>query len=96
MPCLLVPRSYYEKSFLSSDDETGSTADTETDRLFDSCIDEPGVTNISNTASLVDEPDSDTEDDASLFESELRRLPASSLAIVAKSDIRRLESRRYS
>ena len=95
MPCLLVPQSHYEKSFLSSNDETGSTADTEMDRLFDSCMDETGVTIISNTTSLVDEPDSDTEDDASLFESEVRHLLAYSLAIAAKFDVR-LESRQYS
>ncbi|CAG8975500.1 hypothetical protein HYALB_00004819 [Hymenoscyphus albidus] len=91
-----MPQQHYEEGYQSSDDETRSVADTEADSLFDSCDDEPDVTKFSNPTSVADEPDSDTEDDASLFEDEVRHPPEYYLAAAAKLDVRRLRSRRYS
>ncbi|CAG8976664.1 hypothetical protein HYALB_00002180, partial [Hymenoscyphus albidus] len=96
VPCISILQRHYEEGYQSSDDETRSIADTEADSLFDSCDDEPDVTKVSNLTSVAAEPVSDTEDDASPFEDEVRRPPEYYLAAAAKLDVRRLRSRRYS
>jgi hypothetical protein len=62
-----------EEDLLSSDDETGSTTDSDTDSLFDDSDNETDATSDADTASLPAEIDSDTDDDASLFEDEVQR-----------------------
>jgi hypothetical protein len=87
-----MPQPHHETGSLTSDDETDSTADPETDSLFDSCDDKTSATINSNKTSLVDESDSDV----SLFEDEIRHPPEYYLTAAAKVDVRRLRSRRYS
>jgi hypothetical protein len=89
-----MPQPHYESDSLTSDDETDSTADPETDSLFDSCDDKTSATINSNKTIVVDESDSDS--DASLFEDEVRHPPEYYLTAAAKVDVRRLRSRRYS
>jgi len=80
--------SPYGEDFLPSDDETGSTIDSDTDSLFDDSDDETDATSVAET-------DSDTDDDASLFEDEVRHPPEHYLAEAAKVDVTRLRQRRY-
>ena len=76
--------------------ETDSTADTDTDSLFDSSDDdETGITSNSDTNS-PSEIDGDTDDDTSLFDDEVRHPPEHYLIAAANLNVQRLRQQRYS
>jgi hypothetical protein len=78
------------------DDETDSTADSDTASLFDSNDDdETDITSNSDTDS-PSEIDDDTDDDASLFDDEVRHPPEHYLTAAANLDVQRLRQQRFS
>jgi hypothetical protein len=90
MPC---PQN--GEDLLLSDDETGSTTNPDTDGLFDYSDNKTDATSDTDTASLLAEIDSDTNDDALLFEDEVQHSPKHYLTAAAKLNVQRLQQRRY-
>jgi hypothetical protein len=79
-----------------NEDETDSTADADTDSLFDSSDDdETDITSNSDTDS-PSEIDDDTDDDASLFDDEVQHPPEHYLTAAASLDVQRLRQQRFS
>jgi hypothetical protein len=87
--------SRHNEDLPSTDDETDSTTDADTDSLFDgSDDDETDITSGADTDSLSEIDDSD--DDASLFDDEVRHPPEHYLTAAANLNVQRLRHQRYS
>lgn len=84
-----MSRRYDER--VSSDDET----EDGTGSLLDDTGDETDITNYSDTDSLPENSDDDTDDEASLFEGEERHPPEHYLGREANLDVKRLRQKRY-
>jgi len=88
--------SRYNKDVLPTDEEIDSTADTDIDSLFDSSDDDKtDIISDASTGSLSEIND-DTDNDASLFNGEVRHPPEHYLARAANVNVQRLRQRRYS
>jgi hypothetical protein len=83
----LMPRLRNGADIISCDDETGSTTNFDTDNLFDDSSSETNATSDTETASRQTEIDSDTDDDASLFEDEIRHSPGHYRTTVANINV---------
>ena len=85
-----------DKDYLPIDDESDSTSDSETDSLFDSSENEVGTTSDTDLESLLEELDSNTDDEDDLFDDEVRHPPEYYIAAEANLDVGRLRQKRYS
>lgn len=84
----------HDEDFLPMNEESDGTTDDESDSLFDESDDNTDDTK--DTEVLLDKSDSDTDDEAWLFDDVCRRPPEHYLAEAASLDVKRLRQRRYS
>jgi hypothetical protein len=79
------------------DDDFDSAGDSDPDSLFDSSDDEVETASNTNSESLLDEVDDNTDnDDDDLFDGELRHPPEYYIAKSNNLDVGRLRQKRYS
>jgi hypothetical protein len=85
----------HDEDYLSIDDESDSTSDSDTNNLFDNSDNEADTTSDTDLDSAL-EIDSNIDDDDDLFNDEVRHPPEYYLPAAANLDVGRLRQKRYS
>ena len=84
----------HDEDFLPMNEESDGTMDDECDSLFNESDD--NIDDIEDIKVLLNESDSDTDDEAWLFDDVCRRPLKHYLAEAASLNVKRLRQRRYS
>ena len=79
-----------DKDYPAIDDESDSTSDSDTGRLFDSSDDKTDTASNTDSDSALEDVNSNTDDDGDLFDDEARYPPEHYLAAEANMDVGRL------
>ena len=85
-----------EEGYLSMNDDSDSSSDSDIESLFDDDDNEVDTTSNTDLDSSLEEADSDTDVDDDLFEDEVRHPPEYYLAAETNLDVGRLRQKRYS
>jgi DNA-nicking Smr family endonuclease len=89
-----MTRPRHDEDFLPMNEERDGTTDDESDSLFDES--DNNTDDTEDTEVLPDESDSDSDDEAWLFDDVCKRPPEYDRAEAENLDVQRLRQRRYS